>query len=143
MHGVISNITTADVQPDVAPHRISEVTSKDKLTFTLSLVQDDDVYPGEFLPEIPSSGLKLNDQHFMGYSIEIGGSGVGTGQILTGVNGMCSDEMPCSEQMACGGALDMTGGSIDGEIDSDMFPGEVDGTKRINVYLQLEARGWA
>lgn len=154
MTTVSVDVTTGDVAPAVAPHRISGQATKDVATLTITpeasegLLPSDDLLPEE--PYLPiSDTFYLNDSTYFsegllpdadetqiaGVRINVGGVSPYTGT-LVGRKGLpCSDSLPCSGALPCSDWESTAGTPIAEDVTHAELGGVADGDYTVNVWV--------
>lgn len=136
---VIDAVTTGDVTPAVAPHRISAKPTKDvaQIAFTPTT---DEIVPSEAL--YPSATLYPgSDAAVVGARIVVGGASPYTGKLVGRLGLPCSESLACSESLPCSDWESPSGVQVEEDVTAAELIPEADGDKTVNIWC-TSLRGW-
>lgn len=165
----IDSITTEDVAPTVAPHRISALGGWNTVTVKFTPTHDGQLVPTEdLLPSdgtlFPNEGVYPDDGNYpdigalipgvprdiIGWEIRVGGSDKASGKLVAKAGSRASATRPASSRAVTNPAVSTYGvRSPSGSqitvsfayADANDLTG--DGAKNVNVYVLTESQGWS
>lgn len=166
----IDSVTTEDVQPAVAPHRISRDAGHTTVTLKFTAYHDGQIRPSADLA--PSDGTIFPDEGYypdtdiypdegaiipgvprdtIGWTIREGGADSTTGLVVAQNIRRCSPSRVCGTRAAlnpaCGPEGDVRVGPgvqvTTSFTFADADDGGADGARTMNVYVLTEAQGWS
>lgn len=133
-------MSTGDADPALAPYRLSQKAGKDSATVQITATHDGVTYPSDSLA--PSDDfIPGNPLPTVGYSMEEGGAGPGTGRIIDSRTSVCTPRLNCGTARVAGTWTLPGGYSVNVPVSALSTGG--DGDRAVNVYALTKGQGWA
>jgi hypothetical protein len=137
----IDSVTTGDVAPTTAPHKISNKATKDTATAKFTPTHDG-VYvaaPELVTPWTPGVAAKI-----LAYMVREGGSSAYTGTLVGRKGLVCSESEPCSDTtLACTDWDSPSGTQLTEDVTYTETGAPADSTQRMTVYVCTDRQGWS
>jgi hypothetical protein len=136
----IDSVTTGDVAPTAAPHKISNKATKDTATVKFTPTHNGVYFaaPELVTPWTPGVASKM-----LAYMVREGGASVYTGTLVGRKGLVCSESEPCSSTLACTDWESPSGTQLTEDITYSETGGPADGGQTINVYVCTDKQGWS